>query len=71
MTLAVAGLALGLVGAWLVGRAMQSMLYGVSAIDYGAFSAVGAVLLATALAACWVPARRAVRVDPMAALRQD
>jgi putative ABC transport system permease protein len=71
MALAAAGLALGLVGAWLVGRAMQSMLYGVTAIDYGAFSVVGAVLLGTALAACWVPARRAAWVDPMAALRQE
>ena len=71
MALAVAGLVLGLVGAWLVGRTMQSMLYGVTAIDYGAFSAVGAVLLGSALAACWVPARRAAWVDPMAALRQE
>jgi len=71
MALAVAGLALGLVGAWLIGRTMQSMLYGVTAIDYGAFSVVGVVLLGTALAACWIPAQRAAWVDPMAALRQE
>jgi putative ABC transport system permease protein len=50
---------------------MQSMLYGVTAIDYGSFSAVGAVLLGSALAACWVPAQRAAWVDPMTALRQE
>jgi putative ABC transport system permease protein len=71
MTLAVMGFFLGLVGAWLVGRAMQSMLYGVTALDYGVFSAVGAVLLASALLACYIPAQRAAIVDPMLALRQD
>lgn len=71
MALAAAGLVLGLVGAWLVGRAMQSMLYGVSALDLSAFSAVAAVLLASALLACYVPAQRAARLDPMIALRQE
>ncbi|MGA2183102.1 MAG: ABC transporter permease [Bryobacteraceae bacterium] len=71
MALAGGGLALGLVGAWLVGRAMQSMLYGVTAFDFGAFGAVGAVLLGSALLACYVPARRAAAVDPMIALRQE
>ncbi|HEX3683620.1 MAG TPA: ABC transporter permease [Bryobacteraceae bacterium] len=71
MVLAVAGLGLGLVGAWLVGRAMQSMLYGVTALDYGVFGAVGAVLLGSALLACYIPAQRAATVDPMLALRQD
>ncbi len=71
MALAGCGLVLGLVGAWLVGRAMQSMLYGVTAFDFGAFGAVGAVLLASALVACYVPAQRAAGVDPMIALRQE
>jgi putative ABC transport system permease protein len=71
MTLATAGLLVGLVGAWLVGRAMQSMLYGVTAIDVGAFSAVAAVLLTSALLACYVPAQRAAWVDPMSALREE
>ena len=71
MALAGCGLVLGLLGAWLVGRAMQSMLYGVTALDFGAFSAVGAVLLASALVACYVPAQRAAAVDPMIALRQE
>jgi putative ABC transport system permease protein len=71
MALAGCGLVLGLVGAWLVGRGMQSMLYGVSAFDFTAFGAVGAVLLASALVACYVPAQRAAAVDPMIALRQE
>jgi putative ABC transport system permease protein len=71
VTLALCGLALGLGGAYLVGRAMQSMLYGVSALDIGAFSAVAVVLLAAALLACYFPARRASRVDPMVALRDE
>jgi putative ABC transport system permease protein len=62
---------LGLVGAWLVGRAMQSMLYGVTSFDFAAFGAMGAVLLASALVACYVPAQRAAGVDPMIALRQE
>ena len=71
MVLALAGLVLGLLGAWLVGRAMQSMLYGVTAFDYRVFGAVGAVLLGSALLASYVPAHRAATVDPMLALRQD
>jgi predicted permease len=69
--LALLGLGLGLGGAYLVGRAMQSTLYGVSALDVGAFSAVAVVLLAAALLACYFPARRASRVDPMVALRDE
>jgi len=71
MALASGGLVLGLVGAWLVGRAMQSMLYGVTAFDYTAVGAVGVVLLASALVACLVPAQRAAGVDPMIALRAE
>jgi predicted permease len=69
--LALFGLGLGLGGAYLVGRVMQSTLYGVSALDIGAFSAVTFVLLAAALLACYLPARRASRVDPMVALRDE
>jgi putative ABC transport system permease protein len=71
MLLALAGLAVGLVGAWLVGRAMQSMLFAVTAIDYRVFGVVGAVLLGSALLASYVPAHRAATVDPMLALRQE
>ncbi len=71
MMLACTGLILGLVGACFVGRAMQSMLFGVGAIDLSAFLAVDFVLLATALAACYLPARRAASIEPMEALRLE
>ena len=71
LRLSAIGLALGLGGAYLVGRAMQSMLYGVNALDLTAFSVVSAILMASALLACCIPARRAVSVDPMVALRED
>jgi putative ABC transport system permease protein len=69
LMLAGAGLVLGLIAAYFVGRAMRSTLYGVGSIDASAFCAVGAVLLAAALVACYFPARRAAAVDPMRALR--
>jgi putative ABC transport system permease protein len=69
LMLAAIGLVLGLVGAYFVGRAMRSTLYGVGAIDVSAFCAVGAMLLAAALVACYFPARRAAGVDPIKALR--
>ena len=68
-TLASAGLFFGLGGAYLVGRAMQSNLYEVGAMDAYAFSAVAFLLFSVALLACWIPARRATKVDPMVALR--
>jgi predicted permease len=71
MVLAFVGLAFGLVGACLIGRTMRSMLYGVAAIDFAAFSLVAAVLLTAALLACYLPARRASQVDPMVALRYE
>ena len=69
--LAGAGLLLGLAGAYFVGRAMQSTLYGVGAIDLTAFCAVGALLLVSALLASYLPARRAARVEPIRALRTE
>jgi putative ABC transport system permease protein len=71
MVLALLGAGLGLAGALLVGRAMKSMLYGVGAIDLSAFAAVAIVLLGSAILACYVPARRAAKVDPMVALRYE
>jgi putative ABC transport system permease protein len=66
-----AGLVLGLGGAYLVGRAMRSTLYGVSAVDLPAFCAVGALLLVAALVACYFPARRAASIEPMQSLRTE
>jgi len=65
------GLLLGLAGSYFVGRAMHSTLYGVGTFDFPAWGAVGTVLLLSALVACYVPARRAARVEPVRALRID
>jgi putative ABC transport system permease protein len=69
-TLAICGLVLGLVGAYALGRTMQSMLFGTGALNVPVVLATGLVLLGTALAACYLPARRASTVDPLIALRQ-
>jgi putative ABC transport system permease protein len=69
--LAAIGLGLGLIGAYFVGRAMQSMLFGVQALDVSAFGSVAIILLASALLACYVPARRAASVEPMRVLRTE
>ncbi len=71
MTLTAIGLALGLAGSYLVAKAMQSALYGVGSMDPMVLGAVSTVLAGTALLACYVPARRAMRVDPMVALRYE
>jgi putative ABC transport system permease protein len=69
--LAAIGLGLGLFGAYFVGRGMQSMLFGVQALDVSAFISVALVLLAVAILACFLPARRAASVEPMRALRTE
>jgi predicted permease len=69
--LALIGGVAGSVGALAVGRAMASLLYGVSSADATAFAAAIALALATALAACLLPARRAAALDPLAGLRAD
>jgi putative ABC transport system permease protein len=67
-TLAIGGLVLGLVGAYALGRTMQSMLFGTGALSLPVVLVTGLVLLGTALAACYLPARRASTVDPLIAL---
>ncbi len=71
LLLALAGLVLGLIGTYFVGRVMASVLYGVTGIDPLAVSAVAILLLVAAVLACYVPANRATRVDPLVALRHD
>jgi putative ABC transport system permease protein len=63
------GAALGLLLAFALGRGLGSMLYQVSPADPVAFILAPAALVATALVACWLPARRAAKVAPMVALR--
>ena len=65
------GLAIGIAGALALGFALRSQLFGIAAIDPPSLAAVVALLAAVALAACWLPARRAARVSPMTALRHE
>lgn len=71
MRLVLAGAAIGLIGAWAVTRLMQGLLYGVTPGDPVTFLAVTALLSGAALLACYIPALRAARIDPMAALRYE
>ncbi len=71
MDLAIAGIALGLIGAVALTRVMSTLLFGVSERDGLTFTAVPAFLAVVALAACYIPALRATRVDPMIALREE
>ena len=65
------GIVLGLIGAAALTRVMASLLFGVSAMDVVTFSAVPLILAVTAAFACYLPARRATRVDPVIALREE
>ena len=65
------GLALGLAGAFLTARFLETQLFGVTAHDPGTFVAVSLLLFCAAIAGCLIPARRATRVNPMAALRSE
>jgi putative ABC transport system permease protein len=69
LTLSLTGAAIGLVGVWWLGRAGSSLLFGVTASDPLTFTTVSLLLTTVAIAACYLPARRATRVDPMLALR--
>lgn len=71
LAIAVGGLVIGVVAAWVSARYLQTLLYGISAHDVVTFAVVAAVVLAIALVACIAPALRAMRVDPLTALRSS
>jgi predicted permease len=68
---AIVGIILGAIGAWWLSRYFASLLFGVKPFDVATYAAVAALLVVTALVACYLPGRRAMRTDPVIALRTD
>jgi ABC-type antimicrobial peptide transport system permease subunit len=65
------GIALGLIGAWAARQTLARLVFGISTLDLATYALASALLLLVAMAASAIPARRALRVDPVAALRSE
>jgi putative ABC transport system permease protein len=71
MHLVALGIAVGMMGAFIVTRGIRTLLFNVSPTEPTTFAAIAVLLAAIAFLACWLPARRAAKVDPMEALRSE